>query len=160
MTIAVLSQPERIWLTALRLAWAWRNLGPGRAARIDRLLAPVVCGRLGTEFCALVEALEQARVPVLYIEAFDHPEPTGDEAELLAALRCCYMDDPVAACDALAGLFVDGQNERVLERMQRIAAITRLRRLPVSVRPPVRESHRAPGGPRRDDPDRPGRRMH
>jgi|GEM_PF-6111955 len=55
-----------------------------------------------TPMLQLLEQLELGGADHLYIERFDQPGVTGDARDLLAALRACWLDDPLAAEHSLA----------------------------------------------------------
>jgi hypothetical protein len=120
-----LSRIERIWLLALRLSHAWRDRPQMAASTVDRLFAGAAMGRLGSVFSDLLEALDTAGARHLYIERHDMPGATGDERDLLTALRHCYTDDLIAAERALCGLLPPGDASQVLDRARRIAYAAR-----------------------------------
>lgn len=120
-----LSRIERLWLLALRLSHAWRDRPTTAAATVDRLFVPAGMGRLGQQFCELLDALDATGVNHLYIEAHDRRGVTGDERDLLAALRGCYMDDLIAAERALGGLVPPDGIATVLDYTRRIACAAR-----------------------------------
>lgn len=121
-----LSRREWWWLLALRLVWHYRKNGHGGNARAATRLIE----RLGTQagfephaarWLALLEALERAGADHLYIEQFDRNGVTGDERDLLAALKFCRLDDPLEAEYALGALVPPGRGGEVLVIMARIA---------------------------------------
>jgi len=120
-----LSRIERIWLLALRLSHAWRDRPEMAAITVDRLFAGAAMGRLGSVFSGLLDALDTAGARHLYIERHDMPGTTGDERDLLEALRHCYTDDLIAAERALCGLLPPGDSSEVLDRTRRIAYAAR-----------------------------------
>ncbi len=120
-----LSRVERIWLLALRLSHAWRDRPAMAASMVDRLFAGAAMGPLGTISGDLLKALDAAGARHLYIERHDMPGTTGDERDLLAALRHCYADDLIAAERALCGLLPPGDGSQVLDRTRRIAYAAR-----------------------------------
>lgn len=130
-----LSRLERIWLLALRLSHAWRGRPTIAASTIDRLFAGAAIGHLGSVFGELIDALECAGARHLYIERHDMPGLTGDERDLLTALRHCYVDDLLAAERSLSALLPPGDSGLVLERTRRIAYAGRTRVEPIAALP-------------------------
>jgi len=120
-----LNRVERIWLLALRLSHAWRGRPSLAAGTVDRLFAGAAMGQLGGDFGDLFEALDAAGARHLYIERHDMPGATGDERDLLEALRHCYTGNLIAAERSLCGLLPPGDNSEVLDRTRRIANAAR-----------------------------------
>ena len=120
-----LSRIERLWLLALRLSHAWHDRPATAAATVDRLFVPAGMGRMGQQFRELLDALDDAGARHLYIEAHDRTGVTGDERDLLTALRNCYIDDLIAAERALCGLLPPDAIATVLDRTRRIAYAAR-----------------------------------
>lgn len=113
------SKMERVWLLGLRLVWAhWEN--PGIVALIDRLYMEVGVEPCGAGLKALLAGLEHAGADHLYIERYDTPGLTGDERDLLAALRASYLDEPLEAEAALGALLPPGRTDAVMGTVESI----------------------------------------
>ncbi|MDT8450787.1 MAG: hypothetical protein RQ847_11520 [Wenzhouxiangellaceae bacterium] len=131
-----LSRRERWWLLALRLVWQYRERGRAAVRLVDRLGAQAGFEPNAARWFALIQALERAGADHLYVERFDRTGVTGDERDLLAALKHCRLDDPLEAEYALGALVPPGRGGEVLVIMARIAgrpearAITWRRREP------------------------------
>ena len=112
----------RCWLTALRLNWRMRLAPDAAEARLARLLASMGLGDSAGPFAALVPALYADGARCLDIREIDDPDTTLDERALLDALCALCLDDPLAAENALAGLFPPGRGRRSLCLLDEIAA--------------------------------------
>jgi len=112
---------ERLWLLALRLVNGYRAR-PRAAARLaDRLFMECGAAPVGQAVLDLFEALDRAGANHLYLEQYETPGVTGDERDLLAALRACYLDDVLAAEQALSALIPPGVADPVLVCLRRVA---------------------------------------
>ena len=116
------STVERLWLLGIRLAWAYRERNEAAARLIDRLLAQGGARPCGREMLRMLTMLELNGADHLYIEHYDEPGVTGDERDLLRALKACYLDDTLAAEIELGALLPPGRTEAVIGIMQTIAA--------------------------------------
>jgi len=115
------SRMERWWLLGLRLAWQYRSRGADAARLIDRLMR-----QAGMEPCArdlqrLLATLEDRGANHLYIERFDQTGVTGDERDLIRALKLCYLDDPLGAEAELGALLPPGRTNEVLQILRAVA---------------------------------------
>jgi len=63
---------------------------------------------------ALLVGLENAGADHLYIERYDAPGLTGDERDLLGALKASYLDEPLEAEAALGALLPPGRTDAVM----------------------------------------------
>lgn len=107
------SKIERFWLLGLRLAWA-HPADPGVVTLIDRLYADAGMAPCGARLRALLIGLERAGADHLYIERYDAPGLTGDERDLLSALKASYLDEPLDAEAALGALLPPGKTDAVM----------------------------------------------
>jgi len=107
------SKIERVWLLGLRLVWAHRA-NPGVVALVDRLYTEAGMTACGAELRALLVGLENAGADHLYIERYDAPGLTGDERDLLGALKASYLDEPLEAEAALGALLPPGKTDAVM----------------------------------------------
>ena len=122
----MLSKVERCWLVGIRLAWRFRaDSGPAERL-IDSLLQENGLKPAGCCLIRLIHALQAEGATHLYIERLMHPEPTGDEHDLLATLRCCYLDDTLSAENALGALLPPGAGLSALRAANDIALAHRL----------------------------------
>ncbi|MBS3744519.1 MAG: hypothetical protein KGY48_09240 [Wenzhouxiangellaceae bacterium] len=124
------SKMERVWLLGLRLVWAhWQN--PGIVALVDRLYMEAGVEPCGTGLKALLAGLKHAGADHLYIERYDAPGLTGDERDLLAALKASYLDQPLEAEAALGAVLPPGRTDAVMGVIESItgglAAVQRMR---------------------------------
>ena len=113
------SKVERVWLLGLRLIWAYE----GNAAvvtLIDRLYAEAGMTPCGARLRALLVGLQRAGADHLYIERYDAPGLTGDERDLLGALKASYLDEPLEAEAALGALLPPGRTESVMALVESI----------------------------------------
>lgn len=124
------SRIERWWLLALRLAWQYRSRGAEAARLIDRLMSQAGIAPCARELLGLLAALEERGADHLYIERFDQPGVTGDERDLIRALTCCYLDDPLAAESHLGALLPPGRTVEVIALLQSVARPDRSMRAP------------------------------
>lgn len=123
-----LSRVEHWWLTSLRLVWHYRDDSRNIIVLVDTLLT-----RAGMRPCALpmlrlLEQLVDDGADHLYIERFDQPGVTGDERDLLAALKAMCLDDPFAAEHAMGALLPPGGSAAAMHRLRQVAAIGRCQR--------------------------------
>jgi len=107
------SKIERVWLLGLRLVWAHRG-NPGVIALVDRLYVEAGMTPCGARLRALLLGLENAGADHLYIERYDAPGLTGDERDLLGALKASYLDEPLEAEAALGALLPPGRTDAVM----------------------------------------------
>ena len=122
----MLSKVERCWLAGIRLAWRFRaDSGPAERL-IDSLLEENGLKPAGCCLTRLIHALQAEGATHLYIERVVHPEPTGDERDVLATLRCCYLDDTLGAENALGALLPPGAGLSALRAANDIALAHRL----------------------------------
>ena len=112
---------ERLWLLALRLIHTYRDQPREAASLVDRLFADCGAAPVGHAALNLFESLSRAGADHLYLEHYDTPGVTGDERDLLAALRACYLDDLLAAEQALSALLPPGVADPVLISLRRMA---------------------------------------
>ena len=121
MTAPCPSRVERFWLACLRMAWRYRTRPVDAARLLDRWA--LRCGRtpLGRAAVGLFEALEAEGARYLDIEPLDRPGTTGDERDLLAALRALALGDPLGAEQALGALLPPGSGGATMNRLQAIA---------------------------------------
>lgn len=115
------SRMERWWLLGLRLAWQYRASGLDATRLIDRLMQQAGLGACAKKLQRLLAALEDHGANHLYFERFDQPGVTGDERDLIRALKLCYLDDPLAAESALGALLPPGRTAEVIELLQAVA---------------------------------------
>lgn len=115
------SRIERWWLLALRLAWQYRSHGAEAARLIDRLMSQAGIAPCARDLLGLLAALEERGADHLYIERFDQPGVTGDERDLIHALSCCYLDDPLGAESHLGALLPPGRTVEVVALLQTVA---------------------------------------
>jgi len=125
------SKIERFWLLGLRLIWAYRD-NPAAAIRLaDRLYAQSGLAPCGAQLRALLTGLQNAGADHLYIERYDQPGLTGDERDLLCALKASYLDEPLEAEAALGALLPPGCTDTVMGIVESItggiAALQRMR---------------------------------
>lgn len=107
------SKIERIWLLGLRLVWA--HDGDRNVVRlVDRLYADAGLAPCAAKLSALLDGLQRAGADHLYIERYDAPGLTGDERDLLGALKASYLDEPLDAEAALGALLPPGRTDAVL----------------------------------------------
>lgn len=116
------SKIERYWLLGIRLLWQYRGHGRAVTRLVNRLLAQAGLEPRGRDLAALLVTLEAQGADHLYIEQFDQPGLTGDERDILTALRACFLDDPLGAEAALSALLPPGHTEAVIACAQRVAA--------------------------------------
>lgn len=116
---------ERCWLYALRIAWATSRQPESARCLLAPLLQSMGMAPDADEFHRLLHALQDEGARYLYIESPDAPQITGDEADLLQALRAMAMEHPLAAEHALGALIPPGENRSSLELIARIAAAAR-----------------------------------
>ena len=107
------SKIERVWLLGLRLIWAHQG-NPGIVALMDRLYGEADMAPCGARLRALLLGLENAGADHLYIERYDAPGLTGDERDLLGALKASYLDEPLEAEAALGALLPPGRTDAVM----------------------------------------------
>jgi len=107
------SKIERVWLLGLRLIWAHQG-NPGIVALVDRLYGEADMAPCGARLRALLLGLENAGADHLYIERYDAPGLTGDERDLLGALKASYLDEPLEAEAALGALLPPGRTDAVM----------------------------------------------
>lgn len=107
------SKIERIWLLGLRLVWAHQE-NPGIVALVDRLYMETGMTPCGARLRALLIGLQRAGADHLYIERYDTPGLTGDERDLLGALKASYLDEPLVAEAALGALLPPGRTDAVI----------------------------------------------
>ncbi len=119
------SKVERFWLLGIRLLWQYHDRGHATVQLVDRLLLQAGLEARGRELADLLAELERQGADHLYFERFDRPGLTGDESDLLATLKACYLDDPVGADAALGALLPPGRTAPVVARAQRVAADNR-----------------------------------
>ncbi|MEM1080990.1 MAG: hypothetical protein AAGH65_05350 [Pseudomonadota bacterium] len=122
----MLSTIERCWLVSIRVAWRFKNDPKPVAPLIDQLLEHHGLQPASCCIIRLIESLQLSGAADLYVERIIHPEPTGDEMDLLTALRCCYLEDPLGAEYALSALLPPGAGEQSLRSIQDIAIAHRL----------------------------------
>ena len=122
----MLSKLERFWLISLRMAWRLREDTASTERLIDRLLEENGLKAAGCCLIRLMHALQAEGATHLYIEQISHPEPTGDEQDVLTALRCCYLDDTFGAEHALGALLPPGAGNSALRAANDIALAHRL----------------------------------
>jgi len=113
------SKIERIWLLGLRLTWAHQN-HPGIVAMVDRLYAEAGMAPCGAKLRALLTGLQRAGADHLYIERYDARGLTGDERDLLGALKSSYLDEPLEAEAALGALLPPGRTDAVMDIIESI----------------------------------------
>ncbi|MDT8408921.1 MAG: hypothetical protein RQ741_04920 [Wenzhouxiangellaceae bacterium] len=116
------SKLERLWLLGLRLAWQHRARPTAAIVLIDRLFTQAGIEPSGTQIHALLVDLQCADADHLYIERFDRPGLTGDERDLLAAMKACYVDDLFGAEVALSALVPPDLIEAPLQTLLSIAS--------------------------------------
>ncbi|MEX2500240.1 MAG: hypothetical protein WD397_15335 [Wenzhouxiangellaceae bacterium] len=107
------SKIERVWLLGLRLVWA-HDGSEAVVALVDRLYMEVGMTPCGAKLRALLIGLQRAGADHLYIERYDTPGLTGDERDLLAALKASYLDEPLEAETALGALLPPGRTDAVM----------------------------------------------
>ena len=122
----MLSKIERCWLVGIRLAWRFRQDSGPAERLIDSLLEENGLKPAGCCLIRLMHALQAEGATHIYIEQVMHPVPTGDEQDLLATLRCCYLDDPLGAEHALGALVPPGAGLSALRAANDIALAHRL----------------------------------
>ena len=122
----MLSKIERCWLVGIRLAWRFRQDSGPAERLIDSLLQENGLKPAGCCLIRLMHALQAEGATHIYIEQVMHPIPTGDEQDLLATLRCCYLDDPLGAEHALGALVPPGAGLSALRAANDIALAHRL----------------------------------
>jgi len=115
-----LSKLEHLWLLALRLVWNHSRQREETTRLVDALWRSTGQAPIAERMFEVFAALERAGAGHLYIEAWDRPGITGDERDLLACLRACYLDDVLAAEQALSALLPPGETAPVIEAMCRI----------------------------------------
>jgi len=114
------SKLERVWLLGLRLVWAHQD-NSGVVALVDRLYIDAGMTPCGAKLRALLTALQRAGADHLYIERYDAPGLTGDERDLLGALKSSYLDEPLEAEAALGALLPPGRTDAVMGIVEAIA---------------------------------------
>lgn len=126
------SKIERVWLLGLRLVWAHRE-NSGVVALVDRLYRDAGMTPCGAKLRALLMGLQRVGADHLYIERYDAPGLTGDERDLLGALKASYLNEPLEAEAALGALVPPGRTDAVMRIVvsiaaptNRVAAMTRL----------------------------------
>jgi len=107
------SKIERIWLLGVRLVWAHQR-NPGVVPLVDRLYMEAGMTPCGAKLRALLIGLQRAGADHLYIERYDAPGLTGDERDLLGALKASYLDEPLEAEAALGALLPPGRTDAVM----------------------------------------------
>ena len=107
------SKIERVWLLGIRLIWAHES-NPGIAALVDRLYGEAGMAPCGEKLRALLIGLQRAGADHLYIERYDAPGLTGDERDLLGALKASYLNEPLEAEAALGALLPPGKTDSVM----------------------------------------------
>lgn len=113
---------ERIWLLALRTTWAARSINSRASSRqIDRLANQAGLPPLAQCMRELLTTLEHYGADHLYIEEIGKPGVTGDERDLLCALRAVYRDDALAAENAVSALVPPGHTDRLIEPLRAVA---------------------------------------
>ncbi|MGM0658991.1 MAG: hypothetical protein ACQET0_10490 [Pseudomonadota bacterium] len=124
------SKMERVWLLGLRLVWSHRD-NPGIVALVDRLYMEAGVEPCGAGLRDLLAGLQRAGADHLYIERYDAPGLTGDERDLLAALKASYLDQPLEAEAALGAVLPPGRTDAVMGVIESItgglAAVQRMR---------------------------------
>lgn len=128
-----LSTRERLWLLALRLVWNFRERRADTTRRIDALWRGTGQAPVAGAVFGMLSALERAGAGHLYIEGYDQTGITGDERDLLAALRACYLDEVLDAEQALSALLPPGESAAVIEAMFEITQPSRPHRIAPSV---------------------------
>ena len=113
------SKIERVWLLGLRLVWAHQE-NPGVVSRVDRLFIEAGMTPCGASLRALLFGLQHAGADHLYLERYDAPGLTGDERDLLGALKASYLDEPLEAESALGGLLPPGKTDSVMSLVESI----------------------------------------
>lgn len=125
------SKIERFWLLGLRLAWAHRDNARAAIRLIDGLFAQAGMACCGAQLRALLIGMQSAGADHLYIERYDQPGLTGDERDLLCALKASYLDEPLEAEAALGALLPPGRTDAVMGIVESItgghAAVQRTR---------------------------------
>ena len=107
------SKIERVWLLGLRLVWGHQD-NPGIVSLVDRLYGEAGLTPCGAKLRALLIGLQRAGADHLYIERYDAPGLTGDERDLLGALKASYLDEPLEAEAALGALLPPGKTDAVM----------------------------------------------
>jgi len=107
------SKIERVWLLGLRLIWAHQG-NPGIAPLVDRLYVEAGMVPCGEKLRALLIGMQRAGADHLYIEHYEAPGLTGDERDLLGALKASYLDEPLEAEAALGALLPPGRTDAVM----------------------------------------------
>lgn len=107
------SKIERVWLLGLRLVWAHQG-SEAVVALVDRLYMKAGMTACGAKLRALLIGLQGAGADHLYIERHDAPGLTGDERDLLNALKASYLDEPLEAEAALGALLPPGRTDAVM----------------------------------------------
>lgn len=107
------SKIERVWLLGLRLVWAHQG-NPGIVPLVDRLYVEAGMVPCGAKLRALLIGMQGAGADHLYIERYDAPGLTGDERDLLGALKASYLDEPLEAEAALGALLPPGRTDAVM----------------------------------------------
>lgn len=115
------SKIERVWLLGLRLVWAHAG-NEAVVALVDRLYMEAGMTPCGARLRALLIGLQRAGANHLYIERYDAPGITGDERDLLSALKASYLDEPLEAEAALGALLPPGKTDSVMGIVESIAA--------------------------------------
>src|SRR6056297_840974 len=113
MFVYQFSKIERIWLLGVRLVWAHQR-NPGVVPLVDRLYMEAGMTPCGAKLRALLIGLQRAGADHLYIERYDAPGLTGDERDLLGALKASFLDEPLEAEAALGALLPPGRTDAVM----------------------------------------------
>lgn len=127
---------ERLWLLGIRLVWEHRERNDAAVRLVDRLFAQGDVQPCGRHILRMLTLLELNGADHLYIEHYDEPGVTGDERDLLRALKACYLDDTLAAEAELGALLPPGRTDAVIGIMQSIAT-PGARTLKTAVREPL-----------------------
>ncbi|MEM7053983.1 MAG: hypothetical protein AAF446_05485 [Pseudomonadota bacterium] len=122
----MLSKIQRCWLMGLRMAWRFRNDHDRAEQSIDALLEANGLKAAGCCMVRLIHALQGEGATHLDFEHSEHTPPTGDERDVLNALRCCYLDDALGAETALGALLPPGAGSSALRAANDIAMAHRL----------------------------------
>ncbi len=116
-----LSRAEHWWLISLRLIWHYRDDSRNIIALVDTLLIRAEMRPCALPMLRLLEQLVRDGADHLYIERFDQPGVTGDERDLLAALKAMCLDDPFAAEHAMGALLPPGGSAAAMRRLHQVA---------------------------------------
>ena len=112
---------ERLWLLGIRLVWEHRERNDEAVRLVDRLFTQGDVHPCGRHILRMLTMLELNGADHLYVEHYDETGVTGDERDLLRALRACYLDDTLAAEAELGALLPPGRTDAIIGIMQSIA---------------------------------------